>query len=883
MNGHRLFRVYLPAIRRNKAIVAMLFAGLMLFGAVLATFQALWARNHSIAASVREDAMWAAYQTDREVVRLGEALHGASHRPVDAPVDDILLRFDILFSRHVVMEEADLASKFRNDPRLIEPSRAVGETVRRMTPVFDRMAARGRATPDEIAAMVDETKALRLSTETLLTQTHHVLADLKALDRAETMRIQEVLAGAIAAMTFALGTVIVLIWRQLRQLDAARLRLQRLSEELAQSAAEAEAGNRAKTTFLATMSHEIRTPLNGIVGMSELLAGGRLDTEQADQLRMIRQCSDGLVGLIDDILDYSKFESGKVDLECRPTDLGDIVEGVVEMLSPRAEAKGVAIVAAHPMSRYLTDPTRLRQVLVNLVGNAVKFTDSGAVAIRVFEIGRRDGACTLRFLVEDTGIGISAENQKRLFQEFTQADASIGRRFGGSGLGLAISRRIVDAMGGDIRVESREGRGTTFRFEIPVERIGESDIEMPAMPFALGVAADQPIVERAVGRLFAVVAGGGAAVPEAGRRRITVVDVPTWERVRGENGRDRREEVVVFGHGARAFAGEVADVVEGALTSRRFAMVLAHRAAGTTAGAAIAAAARATRAGKGATVGAPAQRRGTVLVVEDNPVNQKVAVGILSRLGFAAEVADNGRLAVERLARGGIDIVFMDMQMPEMDGLEATRVIRAGDGPGRKLPIVGLTANAFASDREDCIAAGMDDFVAKPVTRAKLVAVLDRFPLPVVAAVPPALPAPSEPEKPAATPIRASESGGEPIAAGVLDDIHRDGLAEAIGIEGLAELGGIFRADATNLIDELTTAHRAGDMAAIRRVLHTLEGASANLGAVGIVKAIASLRAKGFSRADEFGRLGASVLTGQRAMVADEERRAGRTLPALCA
>jgi signal transduction histidine kinase len=430
MNGHRLFRVYLPAIRRNKAIVAMLFAGLMLFGAVLATFQALWARNHSIAASVREDAMWAAYQTDREVVRLGEALHGASHRPVDAPVDDILLRFDILFSRHVVMEEADLASKFRNDPRLIEPSRAVGETVRRMTPVFDRMAARGRATPDEIAAMVDETKALRLSTETLLTQTHHVLADLKALDRAETMRIQEVLAGAIAAMTFALGTVIVLIWRQLRQLDAARLRLQRLSEELAQSAAEAEAGNRAKTTFLATMSHEIRTPLNGIVGMSELLAGGRLDTEQADQLRMIRQCSDGLVGLIDDILDYSKFESGKVDLECRPTDLGDIVEGVVEMLSPRAEAKGVAIVAAHPMSRYLTDPTRLRQVLVNLVGNAVKFTDSGAVAIRVFEIGRRDGACTLRFLVEDTGIGISAENQKRLFQEFTQADASIGRRFG---------------------------------------------------------------------------------------------------------------------------------------------------------------------------------------------------------------------------------------------------------------------------------------------------------------------------------------------------------------------------------------------------------------------------------------------------------------------
>lgn len=861
MKTRHILRAYLVAFRRNKAVVGILFAGLLLFGGILATFHALWERNHSTAVAVREDALWAAYQTDREAVRLLEILREAAIRPEAVALSDIVLRFDILYSRHEVMEDSDFAAKFRDDPRIKTEATAIGDILHRMVPTFDRLAASTTASPGEIADMLTSGRDLQAATQRLLASTHQVQVALQVDDRAETALVYQKLAVAIGAMTLSLGVVIVLIWRQLHQLEATRFRLQRLSEELAQSAASAEAGNRAKSAFLATMSHEIRTPLNGIIGIAELLAQTPLDEGQREQLGVIHQCSDGLIAIINDILDFSKLESGVLDLERRPVDLGEIVDGVVDMLAPRAEAKGIDIVAGHPLAAYVTDPTRLRQVLVNLVGNAVKFTEHGVVAVRIFETRRREGELGLRVVVQDTGIGISAENQKRLFGEFTQADASINRRFGGTGLGLAISRRIVRALGGDIHVESRAGEGATFWFEIPVEKVASADLRPQAPGIEVRVETSMPIVDGVMGRSLALLGLDCHSAARGPRRRLVLTDVATMEEAE-LHGRVLGREVVVFGFGARRFADRVADVVEGPMTTRRLARLIAHRVAGTAYGTSVAKASEAASDLGGA--------RGHVLVVEDNLVNQRVAVGLLERLGFSVEVVGDGLAAVERLGRDGIDLVLMDMQMPTMDGLEATRRVRAGDGPHRTVPIVGLTANAFASDREACLAAGMDDFVAKPVTRAKLAAVLDRF-RPVVHA--------DMPDEAVVAPAPGLGDLPAEIETGVLDVVHRDGLADALGAEGLAELDGIFRIDVAQLLEDLAGGREAGDETRMRRALHTLKGAAANVGAIRVVSAVDAVRAGlGGEDAEAFGRLGAAVLACDRALVVDGARRGEETM-----
>ncbi|NLH79788.1 MAG: response regulator [Phyllobacteriaceae bacterium] len=850
MHDRKRLRAYVVAVRRNKTVVAILFAGLMLFGGILATFHALWARNHSVAGSIREDALWATYQIDREAAKFDETLHDALRHPDTTPLGEVSLRFDILYSRHEVMEDADFPAKFRNDAGLKASTGEVATILHRMTPVFDRIAANQPIAPNDLAGLADEARGLRSATEKLLAGTHHLAVGQQAEDRAETSRIYAMLGGAIAAMTLALGTVIVMIWRQLRQLEQTRFRLQRLSEELVQSVASAEAGNRAKSAFLATMSHEIRTPLNGIVGMAELLASTPLDAGQRDRLGTLRQCSDGLVTLIDDILDFSKLESGKIDLERRPMDLGEVVDGVVDMFAPKADSKGIEMVASHPGGTWVTDPTRFRQILVNLVGNAVKFTDRGTVAIRIFETRRGGDGVGLRVLVEDTGVGISEENQKRLFREFTQADASINRRFGGTGLGLAISRRIVRALGGEVKVESREGHGATFRFEIPVERIPDDEASVVGAGLDVRVVARAPlvasVVERALSQLGFNV---HHALAGADHRRVTLYDVEAFAHATLGGAVDRGGDVVVFGHGARAFAGEATDVVDGPMTPRRLARLLAHRVAGTHYGGS-------PSAFVGDAIDDSVMGEGLVLLVEDNPVNQTVAKGLLARLGFTVEVVGDGARAVERVAAGGVDAVLMDMQMPVMDGLEATRRIRAAEGEGKRVPIVGLTANAFASDREACLSAGMDDFVTKPVTRPKLARALARF----VRGTAPGAAATTPREDDVSA--QADEAAGE-----IVDRAHRAGLADALGPEGLAELTTVFRDDAARLIEEIATAVETGDRDGARKGLHTLKGAAANVGLVGIVATIDAIRAAGgLDGAEAAGRLAAAVLAGERAL-----------------
>lgn len=853
--GRRLGEVRL-AVSRNKGLVAVFGVGFLTFCAVMAIFWALWSRHQSSAVAVREDALWATYQTDREATKLVDALGEAMANQGSAALQAAIQRFDILYSRHEMMEEADFPSRFRADPRLTTAVATVSSRLHAMIKTVDRWTTAGTAPREELEAMLAAARELRRATDEQLNATNNIQSIIQVEEREATSRIYAMLAVAVAAMTVAMGAVIVMIWRQLRQIEVARFRLQRLSEELAQSAAAAEAGNKAKSTFLATMSHEIRTPLNGIIGMAELLAGTSLGDEQMEQLGTIRQCSDALIALINDVLDFSKLESGMIDLEKRPVDVAEVIDGVIDMLAPKAELKGLEIAASYPMHGYVTDPTRFRQILLNLVGNAVKFTDRGTVAIRVFETRRRDGDAGLRVLVEDTGIGISEAHRKKLFTEFSQADASINRRFGGTGLGLAITRRLVEAMDGRIDVESREGVGTTFWFEIPSERIAETTVVEAPRGVSVRVDVEREAAASVVERDLSLMGLTAHAAMAEPRIRLVVYDVVAYAGRRAAGTLPADAEAVVFGFGARRFEGDGVWVIEGAVTSRRLARVIAHRVAGTRPSAAT--------ASEGASAAARPMLGGNVLIVEDNPVNRRVAQGILTRLGFTCETAVNGAEAVMRLSQAGIDLVLMDMQMPVMDGLEATRRIRARKDAMAAVPIVGLTANAFASDRAACFAAGMNEFLVKPVTRDKLEAALAPFVGGVRAEA-----ATADVVAPEAVAGEVGR-GGETEAAAAIDRRHRTHLAEELGAEGLAELTGIFRDDAARLVAEMTTAQATGDREAMRKALHTLKGAAANVGFAGLVATIEAVRAAGgIDCADAMARIEAALLGGWAALADD--------------
>lgn len=421
--------------------------------------------------------------------------------------------------------------------------------------------------------------------------------------------------------------------------------ISRQTAELRSANARLEESSRLKSEFLANMSHELRTPMNAIMGFAELLSETTLDGEQDEYCRTIRQSAASLLTLINDILDLAKIEAGRLDLDIVPFDLNELLEVVLAMFSLTTKNKGIKLrLHRDPgLPRQLQgDNHRLRQVLVNLTGNAVKFTQQGTVELRVerVEAGEAGDGATLRFSVRDSGIGIPAHRLDAIFEKFTQADGSTTRRFGGTGLGLAICRQLVELMGGEIQVESREGEGSTFSFVItlPVEQ------------------ADQPKPAEA---------------------------------------EDKRSRT-----GKKSQAGEGASPGDG----------------------------------KGAEAG------GRILLVEDNPVNQRLASLMIGKQGYTSVVAGDGVEALERLEDEEFDLVLMDVQMPRMDGLSATREIRAIEqdrgkrgeykalaGRVAPIPIVGLTAHARKEDEDACYAAGMSDFLTKPIIKGKLVEILSRY------------------------------------------------------------------------------------------------------------------------------------------------------------